>query len=531
MSQFSPGFTPMSRRAFVARLGQYGGSAISALSALGLMSRASGQGVALEKLDSVPTDKSAKVIILGAGVAGMCAAYELEKLGIDSIIIEPAAKAGGRCLTVRGGDKIVETTGASQTCEFDKGQYFNPGPSRFPQWHITMDYCRELGVEIQPFVNLNENAFYYTEGDDRGPLSGKRVRIREAKTDLRGYMAELLSKVVDQEALDAPMTAEDITKLKDYLTYEGGLNRRSKKYEGHARRGYEEWPGGGFDEGKLADPYALQDLIQAGYGNYFHRANEVEYMSQMYTPVGGMDKIATAFESKVGSKINYGAKALEIRHRSGGGSRIVYEQDGEKKEIEGDYCICTIPPTILRKLQTDLPMQMSMALNVVPFQNSGKIGLQFKRRFWEEDDQIYGGISWNNLPIGETWYPSAGFFGKKGIMVGYYIFGPIADQVGRMSPAKRIEFALSHGEKIHPQYREEFENAIAFNWATMPNIEGCLAHFPKAMIKTFYPMLINGDRETFIAASWASHVGGWQAGAFEAARFAVKKVYDRVQAA
>ena len=531
MSQNFPSPTPMSRRSFISKVGSVGGSAFAAMSALGLMSRASGQGVELSGLDTIGSEKAPTVLILGAGVAGMCAAYELKKLGIKSIILEPQAKAGGRCLTIRRGDRIVETTGAEQTCEFDEGAYFNPGPSRFPQWHITMNYCKELGVAIQPFVNLNENAFYYTEGADRGKLSGQRVRIREAKTDLRGYTAELLAKCIDQEALDLPMVAEDVEKLKDFLRYEGGLSRRTMSYSGHPRRGFEQWPGGGYQEGKLADPFELVDLVQAGFGQYFHRANEYEYFSQMFTPVGGMDKIATAFVEEVGDMIKYGCRVTEIRHRSGGGSRIIYEENGEQKEIEGDYCISTIPPTIMRKIQTDLPFQMTAAINIVPFQNSGKIGLQFKRRFWEEDDQVYGGISWNNLPIGEQWYPSEGFLGDKGIMGGYYIFGPTSDQVGRMTPAERTEFALSHGEKVHPQYRAEFENAFSVNWATLPHIEGCLAHFPKTMIKTFYPQLIEGDRETFIAASWASHIGGWQAGAFESARLVVKKVYDRIQAA
>jgi len=174
---------------------------------------------------------------------------------------------------------------------------------------------------------------------------------------------------------------------------------------------------------------------------------------------------------------------------------------------------------------------LSVFFSIVPFQNSAKIGLQFKRRFWEEDDRIFGGVSWTNLPTGELFYPSTGFLGKKGVMVGYYIYGPKSDELSRTKPEDRIEFALKNGEKVHPQYRKEFDNAIAFSWATTPHIEGCLAHFPPAMIKTFYPLLLKPEQETYIAASWASHLGGWQAGAFESARLTVKKIYDRVQAA
>ena len=63
-----------------------------------------------------------------------------------------------------------------------------------------------------------------------------------------------------------------------------------------------------------------------------------------------------------------------------------------------------------------------------------------------------------------------------------------------MTPEQRLAFAMEHGEKMHPQYKEEFDNAVSFNWSTTPWIEGCLAHFPRAMIRTFYPFLIRPER-------------------------------------
>lgn len=508
------------------KVGQIGGCAFTALNALGFVTKARGAGPDLTGLEAVAP--GTKVIIMGGGIAGLTAAYELGKLGIDAVVLEPRPKAGGRCMTFRRGDVLQETTGQKQTCNFDEGMYFNPGPSRFPHWHVTMDYCRELGVEIEPFVNLNENAFYYVSNGD-GPLTGKRVRIREAKTDLRGYAAELLAKVADQGALDEKIGAEDAERMVEFLRLEGGLSP-DLAYRGHNRRGYKVNPGGGTQEEELGEPFDLHALLVGGFGQWFHRANDYLYQSQMYTPKGGMDHIANALYEKVKDKVILGARVTEFR-RTNPGVRVVYEKDGATTEMTGDFGICTIPPTVMRKIPNDFSMMVKNTLNIVPFQNSGKIGLQFKRRFWEEDDSIYGGLSWTDLPIGELWYPGHHFFAPKGIMNGYYLFGPVSDQVGKMTPAERTEFALGHGEKIHPQYREEFETAFSCNWATIPHIEGCLAHFPQAMIKTFYPFLIKPEGELYLAASWASHLGGWQAGAFEAARLAVHDIYKRVRAA
>jgi monoamine oxidase len=516
----------LTRRDFVMKVGQIGGCAFTALSALGFVTKARGAGPELSGLP--PVTPGRKVVIMGAGIAGLTAAYELGKLGIDSIVLEPRGVPGGRCLTVRGGDVIEETTGAKQTCAFEDGLYFNPGPSRFPQWHVTMDYCRELGVAVEPFVSANENAFYYSEAG-KGPLSGRRVRIREAKTDLRGHAAELLAKVADQKGLDESLSSTDMERMVEFLRLEGGLSP-DLAYRGHNRRGYKVNPGGGEQQAELDSPYELSALLEAGFGRWFHRANDYIYQSQMFAPTGGMDRLAFALYEKVKDKVLLGARVTEFR-RTNPGVRVVYERNGTTSEVTGDFGICTIPPPVMRRIPNDFSMMVKNTLNIVPFQNSGKIALQFKRRFWEEDDRVFGGISWTDLPIAEIWYDSHGFLGRKGLINGYYLFGPVCDQVARMSPAERTEFALTHGEKIHPQYRKEFENALSVNWATLPHLEGCLAHFPQAMIKTFYPFLIKPEGELYIAASWASHLGGWQAGAFEAARLAVHGIYERVRAA
>ncbi len=195
---------------------------------------------ARSKFELFGNNKGKKIVILGAGIAGMAAAYELEKIGYDCTILEAGSqeRAGGRCWTVRQGTVETEISGERQVANFNAGLYFNPGPARIPQHHITLDYCQELGVPIEVFTNVNEAAYYYNEGV--GPLSNLRffrngVRIREAKTDMRGYMTELLAKAIDQDALDLPLTTEDIEKMLEFLHRDGksagdGQTRRDRRY-------------------------------------------------------------------------------------------------------------------------------------------------------------------------------------------------------------------------------------------------------------------------------------------------------------
>jgi monoamine oxidase len=97
----------------------------------------------------------------------------------------------------------------------------------------TLSYCRELQVATEVFVPDCESAFL---AQTRGPLAGRRVRLREARADFDGYIAELLSKALPQAQLDQPLTAEDRDRVLAYLRGLGALDER-RQYRGSSRRG------------------------------------------------------------------------------------------------------------------------------------------------------------------------------------------------------------------------------------------------------------------------------------------------------
>jgi len=143
--------------------------------------------------------QGARVLVLGAGLAGMTAALELRSAGYDVQILEYREKAGGRCWTLRGGDVYTEMGGAVQEVGFEEGNYFNPGPWRIPYNHYAvLDYCRRLGVELQPFIQENHNAYLHRSD----AFGGEPQRYREVATDFRGHVSELLAKATNRGALD-----------------------------------------------------------------------------------------------------------------------------------------------------------------------------------------------------------------------------------------------------------------------------------------------------------------------------------------
>jgi len=525
----------MTRRQFLTTVGKVGGS-VAVFSLMGTMGLLTPE--TLKAAEYTPPGKNdlhlsgrggKKIVILGAGIAGLTAAYELGLAGYDCTILEAKSFAGGRNWTIRKGTSVSEIGSGRQTSRFDNGLYFNAGPMRIPQFHVTLDYCKKFGVAIEPFNNVNESGYYYNE--NVGALSGQRVPKRAAKADVRGYVAEMLAKAVNQNALDLPLTAEEKLKLVDYLKAEGDLNP-DLFYKGSERGGYKDEPGSRLDAGVLRDPFDLKAIINSGFGKYFSNEYGYDQQMMMFHPVGGMDAIVKAFEKRVGSRIKYRAEVKEIR-QSSSGVRIVYADghSGRDQEVRGDYCICTIPLTVLKKIPADFSPEMSKAIGSVGYASAGKIGLQFKRRFWEEDEYLYGGSSLTNMDITQIYYPPTDYFGKKGILLGYYAYGGIADKLGGMSYAEREKLALTQGAKIHPQYPKEFEASFSIDWKKTQYQEGGWVSYSANDRKTYYPTLCKPDNRIYLAGEHISYITAWQAGAIESAREVVTDIHQRVMKA
>jgi monoamine oxidase len=470
-----------------------------------------------------PTERApggTRVIILGAGVAGLAAAYELRKLGYECEILEARTRFGGRCFTVRRGQSSEEVGVPPQKAAFDPDLYLNAGAARIPHHHTTtLDYCRELGVAIEPFCSVNEAAWVH---QSTAAPAGQRLRLREVRTDWRGQTSELLAKAVSRDALERPITAEDRDRLLEWLRLEGGLDQ-GLRYTGSARRGYASAPGAGMATGVVGDPMRLDDLLRTGFGKYL--ATEINMQTPMFQVVRGTDGIVRALAARVGH-ITLGADVQAIEQPAGK-VRVRYTTDGDARQIEGAFCISTVPLTLLRDVSLDVSSDLRAAVGAISYSSAGKIGLQFSRRFWEEDDGIFGGITRTNQEITQILYPSTGYLSRKGVLVGYYQTGAVAEPMGDRAPAERLQRALDQGAVIHPQYRSTFENAFSIAWQRVAYSKGGWAQFTEAQRKSEYLTLLKPDGALYLAGDYTTNMSGWMAGALESARSVVKSIHER----
>jgi monoamine oxidase len=170
------------RRDFLRRVAQAGGYRATYLTmqAMGLL----GTAAVAEPLALEPgTPHGTKVIILGAGMAGLSAAYELCKAGYDCVVLEARDRVGGRNWTLRPGTRLDMTDGSRQICDFDEGLYWNAGPARLPSHHhAILGYCRELGIALEVEVNTNRGALLHNPAAN----GGQPIELRQAINDARG---------------------------------------------------------------------------------------------------------------------------------------------------------------------------------------------------------------------------------------------------------------------------------------------------------------------------------------------------------
>jgi monoamine oxidase len=166
--------------------------------------------------------------------------------------------------------------------------------------------------------------------------------------------------------------------------------------------------------------------------------------------------------------------------------------------------------------------------------------LQFKRRFWEQDEAIYGGITFTDLPICQISYPSTGYHSSgKGVLLGSFTaaaagFGFNATNsiaFTAMTAAERVKKSVEYGAQIHPQYREEFDNGISVAWHRVPSNLGCYGAWTKQTRAEHYRNLCEIDGRLVLAGEHASELSGWQEGAVLSALDTIERLHRRVVSA
>jgi monoamine oxidase len=497
------------RRDVLTQLGAAGGASAVwlAMEALGLaaVTPAHAERFALP----AGSGRGREVVILGAGIGGLVAAYELRRAGYHVTVLEARDRIGGRVWTIRGGDRVEQMGRPLQRAAFAAGNYMNAGAARIPSSHrLILSYARRLGVPMEVMVNCNRGA-----GWDFG---GRVIRERQAVNDMRGRISELLAKAIDTKALDQEMPKGELETLRQFLAAYGALDEKGR-YQPDGRSGFSEEPAGYAHAGVPAKASAVKDLLSSrGVVLPYLFEQIFDMQAPMLQPVGGMDGIARALYREVQPSVRLGRPVTALRRV---GDRVRVQHGPDKQWIEADYCVCTLPLPLLSKLDADFSPAKKAAMQDVPYLPSVKVAFEAPR-FWEQEDFLYGGVAWTDRLNENILYPSDRFHAPTGVLVAAYVAGwtnPDNPQhFAGLSHEERIRISRESVEAMHPGKSKLLNNPITVGWGLAQWSEGVGAVGPDwgdARRGARYAELLKPEGPIVFAGEHLSYVGLWQEGA------------------
>ncbi len=459
---------------------------------------------------------SRSVAIIGAGISGLVAAYELQRLGLQPVVFEATGRPGGRIETLRADSWIQEQQGETQHCRFhrDRDLYFNTGPARISQAHTrVLGYCRELSVELELINNENKAGYFRVAAlARRGPM-----RLRQFQASLRGGIAEMLAKNLAAGNSQGVIPAAEIPGMLAMLTQFGDLDRELR-FTGSPRGGVVE----GSDPMHAATPLSPLELRELARMDFFsqYKMHLGEYLDQQAStlqPRHGMDHFSQALYHRVGQRVllNCPVTALE---RHGGQALVRFTRNGQSAAMAFSRVIVTTSPLLAARWGRDFSPQVLAALQSHRMSRPAKVAFQAPR-FWETQDGIYGGVSYTDDDITMLWYPSHALGSAQGILVGAYHTGTFPqDRFGDLPAAQRIRLALEQGEKIHPGYGRMVSAGISRSWSRAPYFEGGWSVSEPA------PLLQRPDGPFLFAGDYLSRMPGWMEGAIASSHAALSQL-------
>lgn len=446
-----------------------------------------------------------RVVIVGAGMAGLVAAYELKRAGHDPVILEARSRVGGRIYTLRE--------------PFAQGLYAEAGAMRIPRSHaLVMAYVDKFGLTVSPFTATNPQAYCF--------INGAKHRLAEVNQDpaLLGFQVaenergHTAGQLWDQ-ALQ-PITQKLAEKG------ESAWPELIAQYDQYSIREFLEsnhWSEGAIEYFGLMAGYEARmnssfiDIIQAEIGHAFTEVVRID---------GGMDRLPNAFLPGLQDRIRFGARMIAL-DQSPSSVTVHYQTLGGRSKVTGDYAILTLPFSVLRHIEILKPFSHAKqrAIRQLHYDASAKIFLQTRRRFWEEDEGITGGATVTDLAIRNMYYPDQGRETGRGVILASYTWAEDAQRWGSLDPAERLTQAIENVAQIHPQITAEFEAGASKMWHDDEFAAGAFALFDPDQQTQLYDSIIAPEGRVYFAGEHASRMHRWIQGAVESGLRAAYEVH------
>jgi monoamine oxidase len=440
-----------------------------------------------------------RVIVVGAGLAGLCTAYELCALGHDVTVLEAQTRPGGRVQTLRD--------------PFDDGLFAEAGASRIPSSHdLTLGYARMFGLTLIPFEPANVPSIRYAyrqrsriepdgafEWPSGIPADQKRLTPAEVR---QRYMAPLSDQITDPFSaawIPESLRQYDRVTRDEYLRVQGvskaALHMMNLGYTPVARfRSF------------------LDVLHDIAMNRERRRRAGIENERHFLKIDGGNDRLPRAFADRLAGRIRYGCPVHRIEHDANG-VRVFIRIGQSVESLTAGYVVCAVPFSTLRSVAffPALTPEKRSVIDALPYESVTRIYLQSRDRYWMREG--LSGFAETDHPM-EIWDSTYGQPGTRGILMSFNR-GPTARPLGRESEAAQLRFGLKTIEEVYPGIRKNYERGFVKVWDRDPWARGAVAYLLPGQVSSLQPHIARPEGKIYFAGEHASSLRGWMQGALE----------------
>ncbi|HIB33222.1 MAG TPA: FAD-dependent oxidoreductase [Candidatus Marinimicrobia bacterium] len=445
-----------------------------------------------------------RIIIVGAGLAGLACAYDLDQSGYNVLLLEARSRPGGRVRTYRDtfADGLYAEMGAEYVDSSDK---------------YLRKYCEDFGLKVLPAKQYDGIYVRDQHISMKDLKSGKKnlpfngIKGGKLFGQESAYIQDWIEKVRSLGPSSAEVQALDKMSVADVLRKGGAPQDIIDLYT------YTN----ATESTTISSQMSALNMVLANSETSAFSENTEEGRI-----LGGNDQVPKIFAKKLGEKIRYNRPIVKIEYNEDRVT-IYFAENGKRRSMSGNNCVLALPVSILRSIKIDPPFSDSK-MHCIRNQSYGhvmKVAMQYRRRFWDEPGSI-GQRVFTDTPLRRVYHFSIDQPGPRGILLSF-TSGSDAERLGRMNEQRRMKVAQETCAEIWNDAPQYWEGGVTKYWNKDPWLK---ASYSVAGVgqKDFREILAQPEGRFHFAGEHTSIYRASMNGAIESGIRAFKEIVKRI---